>query len=330
MNKPIHVAVVGLGPIGVAAAQAVAADASMKLVGLLDIDPAKVGKPLPSLPGSPTVTGRLEDAVRDAQVAIVCTTSKFDALAPMLRDLAARKVHVVSSCEEMSWPRYRHPALADEIDAVAKRAGVAVLGTGVNPGYVMDLLAVQLSSMMMRVSSVRCVRRVDALQRREPLQRKIGSGMTTEQFDALKRENKIGHQGIAESVAMLAAGLGAEARAGSVRVGLEPVLAEREIASAVGPVKPGQVCGMRNTASWAGNGLSIELDLTMALGLGDPHDAIELRGPEGPAFVARIPGSTPGDTATVAALVNTARLLPRVAPGLCTMLDLPAAGARAR
>ena len=41
-----------------------------------------------------------------------------------------------------------------------------------------------------------------------------------------------------------------------------------------------------------------------------------------------IPGGTPGDSATVAALVNYARVLPDAKPGLRTMLDIPVAAAR--
>ena len=82
---------------------------------------------------------------------------------------------------------------------------------------------------------------------------------------------------------------------------------------------------MHNTAKWTGEGLSIELDLIMALGTKDPHDAIELDGPV--PLKLRIEGGTPGDTATVASLVNFTRVLPHCTPGLKTMLDVPVAGA---
>jgi hypothetical protein len=327
----LNVVVVGLGPIGLAAAEAVDADPGMRLVAAVDIDPQKVGRRLSSILGrtlssDPVVAAELEP-VRQAEVAIVCTASHFDRLVPILRGLIATGTHAVSSCEEMAWPWYRHRALADDIDAEAERGDVALLGTGVNPGYVMDLLAVQLSSMVLRVSRVRCVRVVDALTRRRPLQAKIGSGMTVEAFEAVAAEGGIGHKGIAESVAMIAAGLGVSVEPGSVREALMPVVAERKLTSLVGDVLPGQVRGMRNTATWTGSTLSIELDLTMALGEADPHDAVELDGST-PLHV-RVPGSTPGDTATVASLVNAARLLPRVKPGLRSMLDLPAAASRA-
>jgi 2,4-diaminopentanoate dehydrogenase len=323
-----RIVVVGLGPIGVSAARAVQNSADLKLAGLVDLDPAKVGKTLASIDrgnDSPVVVDSL-DKVPDADVAIVCTTSFFDKAAGLLRACMARKLHVTSSCEEMAWPRYRHAGLADTIDAEAKKASVALLGTGVNPGYVMDLLAVQISSMVSKVTHVKCLRRVDALKRRLPLQQKVGSTMSIEQFNDLKSKGQIGHKGLAESIAMIAAGLGRTVNPGEVKEDLHAVIADRQIECGLGVIEPGRVRGMHNTGFWQADGLTIELDLLMACDEPNPRDEIELQGPV-PLKIS-IPGSTPGDSATVAALVNTARLLPRVSPGLKTMLDLPVAGAR--
>jgi 4-hydroxy-tetrahydrodipicolinate reductase len=324
----LRVVVVGLGPIGIGAARAVLADPGMKLVGLVDIDPAKVGKPVAELEGGPVVSKSLkEGAAGGADVAIVTTTSKLDRMAPTLREALGLGLHVVSSCEEMAWPKYRHAALAAEIDAEAKRAGKALLGTGVNPGFVMDLLPVVLSSMVLTARRVRVLRQLDASTRRRPLQQKVGATMTREEFAGLKAKNEIGHQGLAESVAMIAAALGREAKAGSIDVTLDPVMAEREYPSAMGTIKPGQVRGMHNVGRWSDAALSIELDLTMAVGVDGSKDRVEIDGPV--PLTLEIPGGTPGDTATVAALVNCARALPRAKAGLLTMLDVGACAARA-
>lgn len=321
-----RIAVVGLGPIGIGAARAVMNDPGLQLVALVDIDPAKVGRPVPELEGGPAVVSSLKVAGA-ADVAIVTTTSRLERMAPTLREAMGLGLHVVSSCEEMAYPAYRHPQLAAELDAEAKRAGKALLGTGVNPGFVMDLLPVVLSSMVLRATGVRCVRRVDASTRRRPLQQKVGATITTAAFNELAAKNEIGHQGLAESVAMIAAGLGREARPRSVEVTLEPVVAEREIASALGTIQPGRVCGMRNVGRWADSSLSIELDLTMAVGLGGALDRVEVEGPV--PLRLEVAGGTPGDTATVAALVNGARGLRNARHGLLTMLDVAVCGGRA-
>lgn len=319
-----NVAVIGLGPIGLGAARAINLDPTMHLASIVDINPQLVGKSLGELIGDkaevgPHVSARLPEG--KIEVAVLCTASHFDKVAPQLRELMARRIHVVSSCEEMSFPAYAHPGLAAEIDAEARRQGVAMLGTGVNPGYVMDLLACSLTSMVTEVRAVRCVRRVNASTRRKPLQAKVGATMSVEQFNDLKRQGRIGHMGIAESVAMIAAALGKTASA--VRTTLEPVVADRPIESLLGTIKPGQVCGMRNTGHWQDASLTIDLDLTMALGLGEPFDSVDLDGPV--PLKLRIEGGTPGDTATVASLVNGARLMPKLAPGLHTMLSIPPA-----
>jgi 4-hydroxy-tetrahydrodipicolinate reductase len=323
----LKVVVVGLGPIGIGAAKAVLADPTLKLTGLVDIDPAKVGKPVAELEGGPAVVKTLKEAAAGgADVAIVTTTSKLDRMADTLRQALGLGLHVVSSCEEMSFPAYRHPELAAQLDGEAKEAGRALLGTGVNPGFVMDLLPVVLSSMVLRTNKVRVVRNVDASTRRKPLQQKVGATMTPAHFESLKKNNEIGHQGIAESVALVAAALGRSAKPGSVKVTLDPVVADQETPSALGAIQPGQVRGMHNTAVWKDEALTIELDLTMAVGLKDPKDTIELSGPV--PLSLEIKGGTPGDTATIAALVNCARAIPRAKPGFRTMLDIGVCGAR--
>jgi len=328
----LNVAVVGLGPIGYGCALAARCEADMLLVGLCDADPGKVGKSLDDLfddhsgQNGIVVTDDLESVAKAADVAIVSTTSCFPDVAKTVRQLMAHGVHVVSSCEEMTWPWYRHAALADQLDAAARDANCTLVGAGVNPGFVMDSLAVTLSSMVRRVRKVRCVRRVDAFSRREPLQRKIGATMTPEKFRQLAGEGKLGHRGLAESVALLAAGLGRKVGPGEVSETLEPVIAEQHVDSAIGPIEPGFVQGMHNTAAWAGDGLLIELDLTMAVGQEDPADKVRIEGPV--SFTMKIPGSIPGDSATIAALLNVARLMPDAKRGLISMLDLPPAGCR--
>jgi 4-hydroxy-tetrahydrodipicolinate reductase len=344
----LKVIIIGLGPIGINCAKAVRDDPGMKLVGLVDLDPHKQGKSLNELSvetkmsrlvpepikpargraGSmpPKIVSALDAIPTKADLAIITTTSRFDQIAATLRECMKHHLHVLSSCEEMSFPRFRHEKLAARIDAEAKRAKVALLGTGVNPGFVMDLLPVVLSSMVQQVSGVKVIRRLDAGKRRLPLQKKVGATMTPRQFNDLAGQGNIGHKGIGESVAMIAAALGKIAKTSDVKITLEPVIARRKLSSQLGIIQPGMVSGMRNTATWQDKNLRIELDLTMAVGADDPQDRVEISGPT--PLIATIADSIPGDSATVAALVNCARLLPTLPPGLKTMLDLPPAASR--
>ena len=328
-NTQINVAVIGLGPIGLAAAGLVARDPMMRLTGLADTDPKKAGKRLADLGAEIACDVKITDdveAVGPTDVAILCTGSHFDRIAPTLRQLMRIKAHVVSTCEEMAWPWLRHPHLADVIAAEARAAKVALVATGVNPGFVMDLLPVVLASMVTGISAVKVTRVVDAATRRQPLQRKVGATMTPEHFRKLAGEGRIGHMGIGESVVMLAQGLGRHPTQKEVRTTIVPLLAERGIDCALGTIAAGQVRGMQNTGRWSGAGLEIELSLTMAVGENEPRDEIYIVGDR--TLMMTIPGGTPGDTATVAALVNVARQMPNLLPGLHTMLDLPAVGSR--
>ena len=332
----IRVILIGIGPIGFACARAVRADRAMDLVGLVDTDENKIGKTLDELGGrtdstvaGPKVTGDLGEALKtDADVAIITTSSQFDKVYPTIRKCIERGLAVVSSCEQMIWPWYRHASLADQLDAAAKHANCAVLGTGVNPGFVMDSLAVSLSTMVRRVDSIRCVRKVDASLRRGSLQMKIGATLKREQFEDLAKARQIGHQGIGESVAMLGAGLGVHVEPGSVHETLEPVIAEKAIPSALGLIEPGAVCGIHNIAKWEGDGPRIELDLTMAVGQTNAMDKIIVQGPV--QLHIKIPGAIPGDSATVGVMVNHVRIVANARPGLLTMLDVPIAGCRGR
>lgn len=317
----MNIAVVGLGPIGLAAAHLAQLDPRMTLSALVDIAPDLAGTT--PLANGPAVTSDFATAAKEADVVIACTTSYFADMEPMLRTCCEAKAHLVSSCEEMLWPRYRNAKLADEIDAAAREAGgggVAFLGTGVNPGFVLDFLPLTASFALPEVTRVRAIRRVDAGQRRKPLQAKVGATMTVEQFYERKRAGTIGHKGMAESVAMVAAGLGLTVKPGEVEETLEPTVADREIHSALGTIQPGQVAGMHNVGRWQGEGLVVELDLIMSVGWPEPYDEVHLHGPV-PLHV-RVENGTPGDNATAAALVNAARVMPLAPAGLRTMLDL--------
>lgn len=333
----LKVVVVGLGPIGFACARAVRAERGIKLVGLVDQDPQKHGKTLAELTkatiaedasdqdSEPRVMGRIADAVgTGADVAVMATTCYLPEAMPVLRRLLQHRLAVISSCEELSWPWYRHPDLARQLDAEATAAGRAVLGTGVNPGFIMDKLPIVLGTMVRRVTQVRCVRRVEASTRRRPLQVAIGAGLSREVFDAGVADGTLGHKGLAESAAMLAAGLGRVVEPGSVQESIEPVMATEPVPSALGLIQPGQVAGVHQAARWSGAGLAIDLDLTMAISLDDPRDTIAIDGPV--QLRCKIPGGIPGDSATVAALLNYIPAVHAARPGLRSMLDVPAAG----
>ena len=296
MTKPIRVIQYGLGAIGQAAAQVVRTKPGMELVAV--IDPALTGSEVCGLP----VQESLPDIEADA--VIHCTGSSFAGVYEQLSEIVNAGLSCVTSCEEMLFPRYRNPGLAEELNNLCVSNSVGVLGTGVNPGFVMDTLPVLLTAVSQSVRSIRVLRVVDAGTRREALQRKVGAGLTREEFQKLADDGNIRHVGLTESLAFLANAIGRPY--GDIQETLEPVLRS-----------DGRVAGVKQVATIEG----LTLELQMYVGAPNPRDEIHIDG--NPDLHAVIQGGTPGDVATPAILVNMLPRLLEAGPGLHTMATLP-------
>ncbi len=323
----LRVLSVGLGPIGLEAARLALAGRSLELVGAVDLDPEKAGRDLAELLGLDEATGlRVERDLAAAlararpDVAILCTGSTVPAVLADVERIVRAGAGVVSSCEELLWPALQHPELARRLDAAARSGGSAILGTGVNPGFVLDFLPVVLSGVSRRVERVRGVRILDAAARRLPLQKKVGAGLAVEEFRRLVAAGRLGHVGMRESVALVGHALGFDLD--EVTQTVEPVVAERRIETAHLVVEPGRAAGIRNLGfGRSGGETRVELVLEMYVGAPDPRDEIFLEGD--PPLHLAIEGGTPGDAATAAILVNSLAGVAAAPPGLKTVLDLP-------
>lgn len=325
-RPPLRVAVVGLGPIGLEVARvALQRPELFRLVAAVDRAPALAGRRLADVLGVPGLRGRVHAAIEDLPagrgIAFHTIASHLPDVVDSVEALLARGWHVVSSSEELSYPELRRPDLARRIDRAARRARRVVVGTGINPGFAMDVWPLVLSSNCQQLERVVVHRIVDARQRRVPLQRKIGSGMTRAAFEALARRGRIGHVGLVESVAHLAGALGFALDV--VRETLVPTIAARRIRTPEFDVAPGRVSGIHHRAEgMEGRQQRIVLDLRMALDASDPRDEIHIDGT--PALHCVVPGGFHGDRTTVSQLVAAAARLTGVTPGLLLASDLPA------
>jgi 4-hydroxy-tetrahydrodipicolinate reductase len=327
----LRTAVLGLGSIGLATARLVLDRRGMELAGAADADPAKAGRDLAELLGGGAPTGLVVERDFAAllarvrpEVVFLCTSSRLPEVADDVRRAARAGAHVVSSCEEMLLPDLQHPELARALDDAARAGGVTVVGTGVNPGFVLDFLPAVASAVCREVRRVVATRVVDAGTRREALQRKVGAGMEVAEFRRLAAAGRIGHVGMRESVALLGRALALDLDA--VTQTVEPVVAERDLATRFFAIPAGRVAGIRNLGIGSRGGGQggerlVELRLEMFVGAPDPRDEIRLDGD--PPVHLRLEGGVPGDDATAAILVNTARQAAAAAPGLKTVLDLP-------
>jgi hypothetical protein len=326
----VDVVHVGLGAIGREVARLVLERAGLRLVAACDISPDLVGTPLGAVLGR-DIRGREGDLAvveslsavrleRDHGLVVTHTTSSsLSRCLPELLDAVEAGAHVVSSCEELSYPWLQSPLEATRLDAAAKAAGVAVVGTGVNPGFAMDYLPVVLSGAAKRVDSVRVHRVQDAGVRREPLQAKVGAGTSREEFDRRVAAGSLGHVGLTESAQSVAAALGWDAT--DTTESIEPVVARTPTPSAFGTIEPGTVAGIDQVAVVRVDGEErVRLHLQMAVGIGPSQDDIRLTGD--PDLHLTVPGGLHGDLATAAALVNTIGSIRHAQPGLRVMTEL--------
>ncbi len=326
MSDGISVIQYGLGPIGSAMARHMVERGGLDLVAGIDIDPAKVGKDLGEVIGlgrslGLTVVGRLSEALAqvEADAVLHTTSSYFDAFQPQILEILDAGLDVVSTSEELSFPWLSHAEPAAKIDAAAKRAGKTVLGTGVNPGFLMDSLPLNLTAICQRVDRIEVQRVINASTRRGPFQAKIGSGMSVGDFEAKMAAGRMGHVGLPESMGMVFDTLGR--RLERYESGVEPVVADKPVRTDYFDVQAGQVKGLKQVArGYTADGEFMSLTFIAALEAGDEADTIKISGL--PNLEVTLKG-TNGDIATVAIAVNAVRRVREAGPGLVTMRDLP-------
>ncbi len=320
----------GLGPIGAAVARQVASRKGFQIVGAVDIDRAKIGLDLGQVIGLDKklrvrVTNDAAGAIKSGKpdVAVLCTSSSLKSVMPQIEAVLKKKVAIVSTTEELSYPVGKNKALAKKIDALAKKAKVAVVGTGVNPGFAMDALPITLTGICERVDSIRVDRIQDARSRRLPFQQKIGSGLNTEQFAQKVKDGSVRHVGLAESVTMIADAFGW--KLDKVTDDIQPKIADKAVESELIAVDPGYVCGIvQDGIGYVKGKPVITLHMEAYLGAPESYDAVTVEG--NPRITQKIAGGLHGDIATASITVNSIPKILRVSPGLRTMADMPIPG----
>lgn len=342
MLEPIPIALYGLGPIGSLVALMAAERPGLRIVAAVDIDPEKAGRPLfevvskqlqgvrwqPAGPPPPqseavgvVVSADARAALAEGRPRVVLhsTGSSLEGVAPQIEGILDAGAHVISTCEELAYPWRRYPDLARRLDERAKSRGVTVLGVGINPGFIMDVALLTLSGVCRSVERLEARRTVDASERRLPLQRKIGAGLTPEEFGARLKEGTVRHVGLTESVWLLADALGWELD--DVSEEAEGVPAAFEVVTPFLRVPPGRMAGIRQVAVGLIGGVErIRLELRMYVGASNPGDRLVIVGD--PSLNCEILG-VHGDTSTAAIVVNAARSVVQGPPGIVTVADLP-------
>jgi len=319
----------GAGVIGCRVAKFILEKEGIELVGAIDVAPDKVGKDLGDILGIGKRLGVVISNNADAvyrktkpDITVHTTSSFLKQVYPQIAKSLQYGVDVVSTCEELSYPYFGDPALAKKLDALAKRKKATVLGTGVNPGFVMDTLPITLTGVCQKVEHITVMRQMNAATRRIPFQKKIGAGLTVEEFrEKIDKKLITGHVGLEQSMSMIADALGW--KLDKVEVGtVEPVIAKTPVQSDVIKVEPGRASGTRQTARGIMGGREVILfDFRAYIGAEEEFDSVTIDGV--PPINEKISPCTHGDFATIAMVVNSIPKVINAPPGLMTMKDLP-------
>ena len=321
----------GLGALGVQLARYGLRKEGLQIVGAAD--PAHAGKDLGRVAGlqkdvGVTVANDLDLLLEtaEADILIHATSSYLKETFPQIMGAIEAGLNVVSTCEELSYPFFKYPELSNRLDAAARKHGVTVLGTGINPGFLMDTLPVVLSAACTDISRIRITRMMYSGNRRSSFQKKIGTGLTSEEFQKLIADGKItGHVGLVESVAMLSSAVGLQIDE-VIELPPEPVICTQEVTTTFTTVKPGQVAGLKSVALGQRAGKDVvTMEFLSHANVKRPYDSIVIDGD--PPIRQRIEGGVHGDTGTIAMIFNAIPKVLNATPGLATMVDLPLASA---
>ena len=324
MSDKIKVIQYGLGPIGSRTTKYLLERPNIEIIGAIDIAPDKVGKDVAELAGKAAIGVKVSDDAdgvmknSGADIVALTTTSDVVRAKGQILGIVRCGLNVVSTCEELAYPWDTQPELSTEIDQAATDAAVSVLGTGVNPGFLMDLLPLSLTAICRKVESVTIERIQNAAFRRLPFQKKIGAGLTPEEFQQKIDEGTLRHVGLTESMHMIAAKLGW--KLDKTEDIIQPILAEEPVESSAMTIDPGKALGVFQLGrGWMNGQLMITLDFRAGIGQPEPRDRVIIKGDPS---IDIIPGGVNGDVATCAIVVNAIPTVVAARPGLRTMADI--------
>ncbi|MDE2887642.1 MAG: dihydrodipicolinate reductase [Gemmatimonadota bacterium] len=325
MSNPIRILHIGLGPLGQMLGPYLTEKDHLQVVGAVDADPEKSGRDLGAAynldrPLNVVVEGSLDAGMmNDADVAVVTTVSDIRALYPTLEQAMEGGLNVVSTCEELAYPWDAEPELARRVDDLAKANRVSILGTGVNPGFLMDFLPVATTAVCRNVDSILIERIQDASRRRLPFRQKIGAGLSVDAFQKRVRNRQIRHVGLTQSMQMIASRLGWSLdRTEDI---VEPVIARTEVRGKDWSIQAGRATGVNQTGrGFADNREVLTLVFRAAVGESQPRDRIRVFGT--PEVDLTVAGGINGDVATCSIVTNAIPVIHRAPPGLRTMVDI--------
>ncbi|MFA5636128.1 MAG: 2,4-diaminopentanoate dehydrogenase [Anaerovoracaceae bacterium] len=330
--KDVKVIIWGLGAMGSGMADMLLKKKGVEIVGVAG-RAGKVGKSMYDYLQTPkgdrpdVIIGSPEDVIKEksADVVLLCTDSFTRKAFDRIKFILEKKINCITSAEEMAYPQAQEPELAKQLDEIAKANGVSVLGTGINPGLIMDLLVVVMTGCCESVDHV-ISRRVNSLSPFGPaVMEEQGIGITVEEFKkGVETGSLSGHVGFPESINMIADAIGWKVE--KVTQSMDPIVTDVDRKSPHGFAKAGDVagCAMKGFGYVDGE-LKIEMDHPQQI---EPEqvgiatgDYVIIKGTPNINMVNS--PEVPGGIGTIAMCVNMIPQIINARPGLHTMLTLP-------
>jgi len=328
MTKPFRVIQIGFGSLGRHIASSILKRDNLELVAVVDANPELADKPIKELHAEIESDIKLTDDLQKvlknnhADAVIVATSSSLETVFSTIESCLETGLDVISICEELSFPYQKNPDVAEKLNKIAEKNGKTVLGTGINPGYLMDLLPIVLTGPCQYVDTIQVTRHMNSSHRRPSFQKKIGTGMTVEEFRKNIDEGKItGHVGLVESIQMIDAGLNLELDEVE-ELSPEAIIAENKITNSFATIEKGEVLGLKSVGVGRKKGKQIvTLDFQAYAEATPQYDEIIIDGV--PPIQQRIMGGVQGDLGTIGMIINLIPIVINESPGLKTMKDLP-------
>ena len=324
MNN-IKIIQIGLGPLGCKIAKMIDERKGIETVAAIDINPNLVGKDFgehcETTSNNILISNDLQKEVERTQpdIAVLTTVSDMKRISSQLKGIIQLGLPIVSTCEELSFPWNEAPQIAQIIDDLAKKHNVAILGTGVNPGFLMDSFPTFLTAVCQDVSQIKINRFQDAQFRRIPFQQKIGAGLSLSNFEKKKQAGTLRHVGLTESMQMIAMRMGW--KLDKTEDILTPVIAKSTTTTATMTIPEGNAVGVRQIGRGYVKG-EVKIELTFQAAVGEKESFEEIFITGNPNIHSRIAGGINGDVATGAITINAIPRVLEASSGLKTMMDI--------
>lgn len=328
----IKIAIWGFGAMGAGMANMLLSKKGVDIVAVCDLHPNRVNKSVAEILKTDKckdiiITGDIDEALKDKQVdlCLLATDSFTKGAFPKMKLLLEKKINVITTAEEMAYPKAQEPELTKQLDEIAKENGVTVLGTGINPGLIMDLLVVCLTGCMENVEHIEA-KRVNSLSPfGETVMEEQGVGITLDEYNKRNAAGELaGHVGFSESVNMIADALGMKLE--KFEQQMEPILTTVDRKSPYGFAAAGNLAGINMTGQGHVDG-EVKINMIHPQQI-EPEmegthtgDYITLKG--SPEVNMAITPEVDGGIGTIAMCVNMIPHVINARAGLKTMIDLP-------